>query len=223
MEGYDANQRTTAYRFDIPDPVPFTKSLKVAIEHKGAHLQADGTWNGYLERADDYSSVAYWYQTEPHVEFFKMPPVEDRLYVSKAVSIEAESLISTAESVGPKPVVQELPGWSGGAQLFFMPKEQNSSVTLKLPVKKAGSYDLQVYFTKSWDYGVYQVYLDGNPINKRFDLYSPDVIQAPVVNLGRYQLSAGDHLLKFQCTGQNPVSQGYYLGVDFIELASDAK
>ncbi len=30
-------------------------------------------------RSDDYSSVAYWYQTEPHRDFSPMPPVEKRL------------------------------------------------------------------------------------------------------------------------------------------------
>ena len=30
-------------------------------------------------RSDDYSSTAYWYQTEPHAAFPLLPPVADRL------------------------------------------------------------------------------------------------------------------------------------------------
>ena len=30
-------------------------------------------------RSDDYFSVAYWYQTEPHAKFPALPPVETRL------------------------------------------------------------------------------------------------------------------------------------------------
>lgn len=223
MEGNDTGQRTTAYRFNIQDPVPFTKSLKVTIEHKGARLMPDGTWNGYVERADDFSSVAYWYQMEPHAEFARLPRAEDRLYTSNGIEIEGESLVETAEAVGPKPIVQDLMGWSGGKQFMFTPAEQNASVTMKFAVEKADTYDVYIYPTKSWDYGIYQASLDGTPAGKRTDYYSPDVTQAPAINLGRRDLSAGEHTIKFQCVGQNPVSSGVYFGLDMIELISVAK
>ncbi|MDP9364096.1 MAG: DUF2961 domain-containing protein, partial [Chloroflexota bacterium] len=35
-----------------------------------------GTGN---DRADDWSSVAFWYQFEPHAAFPPMPPVPERL------------------------------------------------------------------------------------------------------------------------------------------------
>jgi len=34
-EGFDVDDHGTAYRWHIPDPIPFTKSLRVTIEHKG--------------------------------------------------------------------------------------------------------------------------------------------------------------------------------------------
>lgn len=55
------------YRFHIEDPVTFESSIKVTIEHGHAN-----------KRSDDYSSVAYWYQTEPHKPF-GIPPVDKRL------------------------------------------------------------------------------------------------------------------------------------------------
>jgi len=60
--------RCAAYRFHIPDPIPFQHSLVVDIDH------------GYTNQvAGDYSSVAYWYQSEPHGAFPALPPVETRL------------------------------------------------------------------------------------------------------------------------------------------------
>jgi hypothetical protein len=56
------------YRFHLKDPVIFDKSVKVTIEH--------GHNN---HRSDDYTSLAYWYQKEPHKKFKKMLPVEKRL------------------------------------------------------------------------------------------------------------------------------------------------
>lgn len=58
----------TMFRFHIEDPVMFTRSIKVTIEHGHANVHAS-----------DYSSVAYWYQTEPHAAFPALLPVEARL------------------------------------------------------------------------------------------------------------------------------------------------
>ncbi|HOO56156.1 MAG TPA: DUF2961 domain-containing protein [bacterium] len=61
--------RISAYRFHIPDPIPFKKSIRVTIEHGGIN-DTPGS---------DYSSTAYWYQAEPHVSMGTFPPSEDRL------------------------------------------------------------------------------------------------------------------------------------------------
>jgi len=64
-----ANTRYGLYRWHIPDPVRFEKDLKVTVQALG--------WRNdikkYLPLQDDISSVAYWYQTEPHAEFPKLP------------------------------------------------------------------------------------------------------------------------------------------------------
>jgi hypothetical protein len=60
--------KITYYRYHIQDPVMFEKSIRVTIEH--------GHNNN---RSDDWSSTAYWYQTEPHLPFPELLPVEKRL------------------------------------------------------------------------------------------------------------------------------------------------
>jgi hypothetical protein len=40
-EGFDTDDHGTAYRWHIVDPVPFTKSLRVEIEHKGVTFEAE--------------------------------------------------------------------------------------------------------------------------------------------------------------------------------------
>jgi hypothetical protein len=52
------------YRFHILDPVRFEKDLKVTIQALG--WRSEGR---YLPLQDDLSSVAYWYQMEPHNPF----------------------------------------------------------------------------------------------------------------------------------------------------------
>ena len=63
-----AGSRSSVYRFHLDSPIPFTKSFKATIEH--------GHANG---RSDNFYSVAYWYQAEPHEPFPPLPAVEQRL------------------------------------------------------------------------------------------------------------------------------------------------
>lgn len=65
-----AGGRSSVYRFHLAQPIPFMKSFKATIEH--GHANA---------RSDNFYSVAYWYQSEPHAPFAPLPPVEQRLPV----------------------------------------------------------------------------------------------------------------------------------------------
>ena len=56
------------YRFHLDSPITFQKSLRASIEHGAAD-----------DRGDNFYSVAYWYQTEPHGPFPKLPAVDERL------------------------------------------------------------------------------------------------------------------------------------------------
>ena len=65
---YQVMQRFGLYRWHIMDPVRFEKDFKVTIQALG--WQSGGR---YLPLQDDIASVAFWYQTEPHVKFPKLP------------------------------------------------------------------------------------------------------------------------------------------------------
>lgn len=56
------------YRFHVEDPVRFDESLVFSIEHGHAN-----------DQANDFSSVAFWYQEHPHAPHHDLPPVDDRL------------------------------------------------------------------------------------------------------------------------------------------------
>ncbi len=61
--------RTNAmYRFFVNDPIRFQKSIRVTIEHGHANALSN-----------DYSSVAFWYQKEPHKKFPKLPDAASRV------------------------------------------------------------------------------------------------------------------------------------------------
>lgn len=59
--------KVSMYRFFVNDPVRFRKSIRMTIEHGHAN-----------NMRNDYSSTAFWYQTEPHVPFPPLPSAEER-------------------------------------------------------------------------------------------------------------------------------------------------
>ncbi len=62
------------YRWHIMDPVRFKQDIKVTIQSLG--WKSEGR---YKQLEDDLSSVAYWYQSEPHNAFPKLPEVDNIL------------------------------------------------------------------------------------------------------------------------------------------------
>jgi hypothetical protein len=63
-----AGCRSSVYRFHLDSPITFAKSLRATIEHGHAN-----------HRSDNYFSVAYWYQSEPHAAFPPLPSLEERI------------------------------------------------------------------------------------------------------------------------------------------------
>jgi hypothetical protein len=63
-----AGGRSSVYRFHLDSPITFTRSLRATIEHGHANV-----------RSDNYFSVAYWYQSEPHAAFPALPALEQRI------------------------------------------------------------------------------------------------------------------------------------------------
>jgi hypothetical protein len=63
-----AGSKSSVYRFHLDSPIPFTKSIRATIEHGHAN-----------HRSDNFYSVAYWYQSEPHAPFPVLPSVDQRI------------------------------------------------------------------------------------------------------------------------------------------------
>lgn len=65
----------SAYRWHVPDPVPFEESIRFLIEH--------GRGSAPFRSNNFYYSVAYWYQTEPHAPLPKMADIPERISWAK--------------------------------------------------------------------------------------------------------------------------------------------
>ncbi len=66
--GVPWGRKNSMYRLHVLDPIRFKKNIKVTFETGHANL---------LDM--DYSSIAYWYQVEPHKKYPSMESVEKRI------------------------------------------------------------------------------------------------------------------------------------------------
>ena len=70
-KAYEPGQRFGLYRWHVADPIRFEKDLKITIQALGWQSE-----DRYLPLEDVVSSVAYWYQKEPHNPFPALPARE---------------------------------------------------------------------------------------------------------------------------------------------------
>ena len=213
--------RNAMYRFFVHDPIHFAESLKVTIEHGHAN-----------DLANDYSSVAYWYQEEPHAPFPALPSREGRAIVeyppvtSAAGAIEAERLLGGIASSGDPVRALRFPGeWSEGRFLWYIADAPDDFVSVQVPLEADGVYDVVMYLTKASDFGTLQLKVDGKALGAPFDAYNgvggeapTHVVREEAVEFGMVHLTVGSHTFEFRLVGKNQAATSYMVGVDCIVL-----
>lgn len=233
-EGTGLGSRMTAYRWHLPDPIPFTKSLKAEIEHRGWTYNVDGTVkSAFGERTDLISSVAFWYQEGVARDQPPVPYGSARLPQGNALQIEVDQSLAEAKAEGGKASLSPELFWSKDVILF---ESQGKGSKLEVPfnVPEEGDYELYTEVAQGSDYGIYTVLLDdktphapqlehepGADVRQQtqFDGYAPETYVGLAYQVGWVRLSKGRHTLTYVCLGKNEASSGYSLGVDNIILA----
>jgi hypothetical protein len=230
-DGFEVGDRVSVYRWHIQDPVRFTKSLKVEIEHKGSIRNDKGeTISSFMERPDLFSSVAYCYQTGKAKQFTTLPPADERVTPMTMVEFEDCKDAAKVSSGGTKPEAIPSSMMSGGKQLLTRFTDEKSTLTVpfKLAARAKGIAWLRLgaYF----EGGIWSAALDGKVVCPSVDLYSHS-LSVREVRIGKVELDAGEHTLRLECKGRNGNSRGYIIGLDcmYIEditpyaVSTDAK
>jgi hypothetical protein len=213
-EGMNAGDRGTAYRFHITDPVVFTKSLRVEIEHKGSQTLPGGERSGFLERDDLMSSVALWYQAEPHKPWPALPPGSARLpFTESNLLAGAESAKAATHSEGRIQTPNQR-GATGNKFFLFQPTGDKAWIEFRFTTSKEQSVDLIANLVRRPDGGKYSVSLDGKELGS-LNCYAAEPKLGPQ-RLGTRQLSAGEHVLRLEGAGRAPAAEGYALGLDAL-------
>lgn len=233
-EGTGLGSRMTAYRWHLADPVPFTKSLRFVIEHKGWTFNADGSVkSAFGERTDLMSSVAFWYQEGVAADQPPVPYGSARLPQGNATQIEVESALPDVRAEkGKASVVRDL-FWSKDV-ILFEAEGPGSRIEVPFDVPEDGDYEVYTQLAQGSDYGTYTVLLDGKTPTApqlehepgadvrpqtQVDGYAVETYVGADYQVGWPRLTKGRHTLTYVCLGRNAASTGYDLGVDDIVLA----
>jgi hypothetical protein len=212
---------TSAYRWHIADPIVFNTGIRVTIEHMGwisVDENPEGKSDSWNERQDDYSSVAFWYQTGRPTFRARAPHASERTLPSLDLVFPAKAYVDDTHHGAGGASVQGNLGFFPEGQLFYQPSEPTGgwveipfSVTTKEPRR------LLISGTRAPDYGVYQPYLNGVKIGGPIDLYDAGVSDWEW-HLLDFWPEPGDYTLRLECVGKNPASSGNYLGVEAVRL-----
>ncbi len=212
---------TSAYRWHIADPIVFNTGIKVTIEHFGWISPDENpehkstSWN---EREDDYSSVAFWYQTGQPTFRERAPDARQRNLPSlERVTVYARDFLEGAGHGNGAVTAQQLELYPG-KQLLYMPKQAEGAwLEFPIVVTKKEPLRLLLNVTKASDFGQYQASLNGTKLGGTMDLFSPKVVNEEV-HLLDFWPEPGTYSMRLECIGKNVQSQGYYLGIESIRL-----
>lgn len=193
-QGWLAGDSGICYRWHILDPVGFTKSLKVTMEHKGNHTESEDSW--YIERPDFFNSIAYWYQTGEPKPFGELPPWSERCVPwQQRHLVRAFRYAQTSNDVGVEVNTQ---GFFGSRPTLAWPNtEPDARLTLPFTVTETGRYAVRLTALSAPDYGRFAIEIDGQEVMAVADFASQDTEEADLL-LGTHSLSAGEHRLTFR-------------------------
>jgi hypothetical protein len=214
----------SVYRWHVQDPINFDEDLRVTIQAIG--------WDPHTYRVlkkDMIATVAYWYQTEPHAPFPRLPGLRERLNLTrpeKDGTMEGEELKVTAHTpgldVGPQALGQYGTGWSNGAHLWAQAKQVGDFVELEIPAPAGGRARLVLHATRAPDYGILKLMVNGKDTGVGFDGYAATVAPSGPIDLGVHEPADGKFILRAEVSGTNAASTGarYFLGLDAVQITT---
>jgi len=188
--------------------VEFVSKSKLNIEAKmyedgGPVLQAD---NG-SQKSTQFMTILnkpYGVETDETYYFLRL------LKTPELVAYKTSSMDS---------VITKSANAQGTPVYFFRGQSEGDWIELPFTVSETGTYDLVLKMAKSYNYGIYKIYIDGE-YQLTYDGYNEKVF-AYDINLGKQEVAAGEHILRLELVGMNPKSIGVLISVASIAFGTD--
>ncbi|MBU0641515.1 MAG: DUF2961 domain-containing protein [Planctomycetes bacterium] len=207
---------TAVNRWHIIDRIPFKKSFRFDME----------LWHWQAETNVTMSIVAYWYARPGGRDGFAPLSADDlhlRIipeYVAPRVAgaLEGEEMrvIEHTAEIGP----QAIYGCSNDSHLWWRDGGQpGDKLVLGFSVAEAGDYRIRARFVRANDYGIVRLALNDDPAGEPLDLYNDRVAVSDEIDLGVFELPAGENRITAEVLGANDKAlKKYMFGLDYIRL-----
>jgi hypothetical protein len=195
-------------RWHIADNVPFQKSFEGCIEK---YFRNEG-------RGTLYACVACWYLSPDGTDPIQPVPAGERhgYWVAPQSRGGGFRILGAHKgNVRTQRMHYEGNRWQNDDQLWWTGARPGDRLNIALAVQKAGTYRVSATLTRAADYGIVQIYLNGQKAGEPIDLYNDGVILTDPLPLGVHKLKKGDNKVTVELLGANKKAlKRYMFGVD---------
>ncbi len=112
--------------------------------------------------------------------------------------------------------------WSNNTQLWWIAASDNATLTADFIVPEAGTYHIDMTYTKAIDYANFQVGFNSRYCNKTFSGYHNQTGREVIKDsgsLGTFKLHKGINTVTIKTVGKNPDAVPQYMvGIDVFRL-----
>ena len=207
------------------DGIPFNSSFKFDME----------VWH-WKECDEGYAATTYFYalpgattNRAPSPEeaargLLDPPPLPPPFKIEGALECEEMTVVSSTEGIPVGPQGGHGPKlWSGEKHLWIQGRQPGDQVQLQVPCDGQGPWKVELFATRSWDYGIVLFSINGKSTDVRVDLFNTEgkaVVATGPIDLGVHDASDGKMILGCEVVGGNPESAGSrsFFGLDCVRL-----
>lgn len=219
----DWQSRTSQYRMHVPDCVPFTKSLKVRIEHGEANDR----------QYTNYAIVAFWYQdSTSHEVHWKLPPARElrfpgllannpgmgtfgaeqkwTAYTDLVPGLDvAAGMKAGGDRFEVVPFNRLDENWDGPQRVLVSCDRPGAFLSWQVEADRDDLYALDLVIPKGRQFGIVELLVDGQPTGYKIDLYSDRFGEGLIPGETPFFMKAGPRRLELRVTGKNEKAQGF--------------
>jgi len=212
---------TSVNRFHILDDIPFTRCFRFDMEN----------WHSDANAATTRAAVSYWYARPGGKDFFKpltaadltapKPMVYRVRYVPGAIEGEKMREITvpgncTVEKKSDRLSGEEHLKWESGHGHTLRPGDK---LVLGFRVPEAGRRHVLVRLGRDKGYARVQLYINDVKAGDVIDLYAPRYRPTEELDLGAFDLVAGENRLTVEIVGANEqAAKNYQFAIDYLKL-----
>lgn len=221
----DMQSRTSSYRMHVPDCVPFTKSIKVEIEH--------GESNNIP--FVNYSIVAFWYQdSTSHDVKWKLPLAKELRYPLIIAAKPGygtwyenekwtafDDLLPTmgieggfSAGGGKVELVNYIKldeRWDGPDTVFIAADKPGAFVKWQEYALRDDLYTFDLVAPKGKQYGIAEIFVDGQPSGSKIDFYGEPFRQEVYNKIEPFFMAKGQRTIELRIVDKNEKAEAFNL------------